>query len=55
VQRSIFASVGLALLFCDCIICTTGEGSGQVAIVAMEMTKNQQILNTFYDGFGGLG
>src|SRR5271170_7784216 len=26
---------------------------GDVAIVAIEMTKNQQTLNTFYDGFGG--
>lgn len=26
---------------------------GDVAIVAVEMTKNQQTLNTFYDGFGG--
>jgi hypothetical protein len=24
-----------------------------VAIAAVEMTKNQQALNTFYDGFGG--
>src|ERR1700678_4574528 len=26
---------------------------GDVAIVAIEMTKNQQTLDTFYDGFGG--
>jgi Domain of unknown function (DUF4136) len=29
------------------------ESGGQVAIVAIEMTQNQQTLNTFYDGFGG--
>jgi len=29
------------------------ESGGDVAIVAIEMTKNQQSLNTFYDGFGG--
>jgi hypothetical protein len=29
-----------------------GSG-GNVAIVAIEMTRNQQTLNTFYDGFGG--
>ena len=32
---------------------TQAESGGQVAIVAVEMTKNQQTLNTFYDGFGG--
>jgi hypothetical protein len=32
---------------------TQVESGGQVAIVAVEMTKNQQTLNTFYDGFGG--
>jgi hypothetical protein len=32
---------------------TPVESGGQVAIVAIEMTKNQQTLNTFYDGFGG--
>jgi Domain of unknown function (DUF4136) len=32
---------------------TQMESGGQVAIVAMEMTQNQQTLNTFYDGFGG--
>src|SRR5882724_11400259 len=32
----------------------TGVPSGgNVAIVAIEMTKNQQTLNTFYNGFGG--
>jgi hypothetical protein len=39
--------------------CLTAKGwtqvasGGQVAIVAVEMTKNQQTLNTFYDDFGG--
>jgi hypothetical protein len=32
---------------------TQVASGGQVAIVAMEVTKNQQTLNTFYDGFGG--
>jgi Domain of unknown function (DUF4136) len=32
---------------------TQVPSGGQVAIVAMEMTKNHQTLNTFYDGFGG--
>src|SRR3954471_15166207 len=32
---------------------TQVESGGQVAIVAMETAKNQQTLNTFYDGFGG--
>ncbi len=32
---------------------TQVESGGQAAIVAMEMTKNQQTVNTFYDGFGG--
>jgi hypothetical protein len=32
---------------------TPVESGGSVAIVAIEMTKNQQTLNTFYDGFGG--
>ena len=31
---------------------TPVESGGSVAIVAIEMTKNQQTLNTFYDGFG---
>ena len=29
------------------------EWGGDVSIVAIEMTKNQRTLNTFYDGFGG--
>jgi Domain of unknown function (DUF4136) len=101
IQRSIFASVGIALLFATALFAeqvktdydrsadfsqyktyswekvqtqdplwvgrikdavnaaltakgwTRVESGGQVAIVAMEMTKNQQTLNTFYDGFGG--
>jgi hypothetical protein len=101
VQRSIFASVGIALLFATALCARqvktdydrsadfsqyktyswekvqtqdplwvgrikdavnadlTAKGwtqvasGGQVAIVAMEMTKDQQTLNTFYDGFGG--
>jgi Domain of unknown function (DUF4136) len=32
---------------------TQVPSGGQLAIVAIEMTKNQQTLNTFYDGFGG--
>src|SRR6202047_789509 len=32
---------------------TPVESGGDVAIVAIEMTKNHQNLNTFYDGFGG--
>jgi len=32
---------------------TPVESGGDVAIVAIEMTKNQQSLNTFYNGFGG--
>jgi hypothetical protein len=32
---------------------TPVASGGDIAIVAMEMTKNQQTLNTFYDGFGG--
>src|SRR5579872_428347 len=32
---------------------TPVESGGDVAIVAIEMTRNQQSLNTFYDGFGG--
>src|ERR1700694_3750011 len=27
--------------------------SGDVSIIAIEITQNQQTLNTFYDGFGG--
>ena len=34
---------------------TPVESGGDVAIVAIEMTKGQQTLNTFYDGFGGAG
>jgi hypothetical protein len=32
---------------------TQVPSGGNVAIVAIEMSKNQQTLNTFYDGFGG--
>jgi hypothetical protein len=32
---------------------TQVDSSGDVSVVAMEITKNQQTLNTFYDGFGG--
>jgi len=32
---------------------TPVESGGDMAIVGIEMTKNQQTLNTFYDGFGG--
>ena len=32
---------------------TPVESGGDVAIVAIETTRNQQTLNTFYDGFGG--
>ena len=32
---------------------TSVASGGDVSIVAIEMTKNQQNLNTFYDGFGG--
>jgi Domain of unknown function (DUF4136) len=32
---------------------TQVESGGDVSIVAMEITQNQQTLNTFYDGFGG--
>ncbi|HVH88250.1 MAG TPA: DUF4136 domain-containing protein [Terriglobales bacterium] len=32
---------------------TQVESGGDVSIVAMEVTRNQQTLNTFYDGFGG--
>jgi hypothetical protein len=101
VQRSIFASIGIALLFATASFAqqvktdydrsadfsqyktyswekvqtpdplwvgrikdavnsaltakgwTQVESGGQVAIVAMETTKNQQTLNTLYDGFGG--
>jgi Domain of unknown function (DUF4136) len=29
------------------------DSDGDVSVVAMEITRNQQTLNTFYDGFGG--
>jgi len=29
------------------------EAGGDVSVVAIEMTRDQQTLNTFYDGFGG--
>jgi len=32
---------------------TKVESGGDVCVVAMEITHNQQTLNTFYDGFGG--
>ena len=32
---------------------TQVESGGDVSIIALEMTQNQQTLNTFYDGFGG--
>jgi Domain of unknown function (DUF4136) len=32
---------------------TAVESGGDVAIVAIETTQDQQTLNTFYDGFGG--
>jgi hypothetical protein len=32
---------------------TQAPSGGNVAIVAIETTQNQQTLNTFYDGFGG--
>jgi hypothetical protein len=32
---------------------TPVASGGDVSVVAIEMTKNQQSLNTFYDGFGG--
>jgi hypothetical protein len=32
---------------------TQVESGGDVSIVAIEMTRDQQTLNTFYDGFGG--
>src|SRR6201984_593360 len=32
---------------------TQVDSSGDVSVVAMEITRNQQTLNTFYDGFGG--
>jgi hypothetical protein len=32
---------------------TQVESGGDISIVAIEMNRNQQTLNTFYDGFGG--
>src|SRR5579864_7728950 len=32
---------------------TQVPSGGNVAVVAIEMTKNQQTLDTFYNGFGG--
>jgi Domain of unknown function (DUF4136) len=32
---------------------TQVESSGDISIVAVAMTRDQQTLNTFYDGFGG--
>src|SRR5258705_1148440 len=32
---------------------TQVDSGGDVSIVALETTQNQQTLNTFYDGFGG--
>jgi Domain of unknown function (DUF4136) len=32
---------------------TLQDSGGDVSIVAIEMSHNQQTLNTFYDGFGG--
>jgi hypothetical protein len=32
---------------------TQVHSGGDVSIAAMEITRNQQTLNTFYDGFGG--
>jgi len=32
---------------------TQVDSGGDVSIVAMEITRNQQTLSTFYDGFGG--
>jgi hypothetical protein len=32
---------------------TLVDSGGDVSIVAIEMTRNRQTLNTFYDGFGG--
>ena len=32
---------------------TQVDSGGDVSVVAMEVTHNQQTLNTFYDGFGG--
>lgn len=32
---------------------TQVESGGDISIVAMEITRDQQTLNTYYDGFGG--
>jgi hypothetical protein len=32
---------------------TQVDSGGDLSVVAMEITRNQQTLNTFYDGFGG--
>jgi hypothetical protein len=32
---------------------TQVDSGGDISVVAMEITTNQQTLNTFYDGFGG--
>ncbi len=32
---------------------TQAPSGGSISLVAIEATKNQQTLNTFYDGFGG--
>ncbi len=32
---------------------TKVDSGGDVAVIAVESTQNQQTLNTFYDGFGG--
>jgi hypothetical protein len=32
---------------------TQVESGGDVSVIAIEMTQDQQTLNTFYDGFGG--
>lgn len=32
---------------------TQMDSGGDVCVIALEMTQNQQTLNTFYDGFGG--
>lgn len=32
---------------------TQVDSGGDISVVAMEITRNQQTLNTFYDGFGG--
>jgi Domain of unknown function (DUF4136) len=32
---------------------TQVESGGDISVVAMEITRNQQTLNTFYDGLGG--